>query len=289
MAPSSSSAGLLAFTLMAASLTSPIQAQAPERIPFQFDIEGTTLRGRIHFATTPGPRPTVIELKGFEQPEGSVAVGAPSHGYNGVSIDFRGQNASDGRYAPGNTRADLAGLMAFLRSDRALKDWGVDPARLIVVATSAGSFAALSALADDAALRCGAVVVPFNWGFAGTMIRADANIRSEFEQVIAGGNPALVRPVPGLVGMVGDSAAGLDNDTVAKRLNGKVVFLVGAAQDQIAPLDYNFHPLVAAARAAGASVRDTIVEDAHNLTRTEGAVTEAIWRWVRTDCQAAGR
>lgn len=271
------------------ALTAPVAAQAPFATAFEFEVEGTTLRGRIHLATTPGPRPTVIELKGFEQPEGSVAVGAPSHGYNGVSVDFRGQNASDGQYAPGNTRADLVGLLAFLRSDRAPKDWGIDPARLIVVGTSAGSFAALSALADDAALRCGAVVVPFNWEFAGTMIRADANVRSEFEQVIAGANPTLVRPVAGLVGMVADSAAGLDNDAIAKRLSGKVAFLVGAAQDQVAPLDYNFHSLVATARGAGAAVRDTIVEDSHNLTRTEAAVTDAIWRWVRTACLPATR
>jgi predicted esterase len=272
-----------------ALVTSPVAAQGPAGTTFEFEVEGTLLRGRIHLATTPGPRPTVIELKGFEQPEGSVAVGAPLHGYNGVSVDFRGQNASDGRYAPGNTRADLTGLIAFLRSDRVSKDWGIDPARLIVVGTSAGSFATLSALANDAALHCGAVVVPFNWGFAGTMIRADATVRSEFDQVIAGANPALVRPIPGLVGLVGDSAASLDNDTLAQQLDGKIVFAVGAAQDQVAPLDYNFRPLVAAARGSGAVVRDTIVEDSHNLTRTEAAVTAAIWRWVRADCLSSTR
>jgi hypothetical protein len=36
-------------------------------------------------------------------------------------------------------------------------------------------------------------------------------------------------------------------------------------------------------------VRDTIVEDSHNLTRTEAAVTAAIWRWVRADCLSSTR
>jgi acetyl esterase/lipase len=288
MVPSSSLVGLSVLTLIAARLTTPIHAQAPNGIPFQFEVAGSTVRGHVFRTTTAGPRPTIVELKGFEQAEGSLAPSAPAQGYTGISFDFRGQNASDGAYSPGHTQRDLAALIAFLRSDRADAEWGIDPAQMIVVGTSAGSLAALSALADDPALRCGAAVVPFNWGFAGSMIRSDAAIRSDYQQVIAGANPARVRPVPGLVAQVADSSASLDLDSIGKRLRGKVVFLLGASQDQVAPLDYNFHPLVAAVRGAGAAaVRDTLVNDSHNLTRTEAAVTDAIWRWVRADCLVA--
>jgi len=271
--------------LSSALVPSGSKAQDPTGIPFQFPVAGTTVRGHVYRSTVPGPRPTIIELKGFEQDSGSVAPSAPLHGYNGVSFDFRGQNSSDGEYSPGHTQQDLAGLINFLRSDRARIDWKIDPAKLIVVGTSAGSFATLTALADDPALKCGAVVVPFNWGFAGTMIQSDAAVRSEYDKIITGANPRLVRPVSGLVSLAADSAAKLNLDIVATRLRGKVVFLVGAQQDQVAPLEYNFHPLVAAVRAAGAAtVRDTLVNDSHNLPRTEAAVTAAVWRWVRSDC-----
>jgi chloramphenicol 3-O-phosphotransferase len=47
----------------------------------------------------------------------------------------------------------------------------------------------------------------------------------------------------------------------------------------------HFHPLVAAAREAGARlVRDTVVNDTHNLPDTWQAVLSALFHWVGSDC-----
>ncbi len=251
----------------------------------EFPVEGVTLRARIHVAQGPGPHPTIVEVKGFQQADAWVAPRAPAEGYNGVSLDFRGQNASDGRYSPEYTPADLAGLVALLRTDRARREWRVDPARLVVIGTSAGTLAALTTLGEDPGVSCGGAIVPFNWGVAGMMARADGGIRRQFDGIAAGVNPERLRVEPDMVQRVMDHAEALNTRSAATRLAGKAVFLAGAQRDEVAPLMLHFQPLVAAARASGARiVRDTVVNDTHMIADTWQAVLGALYRWIRSDC-----
>lgn len=283
----------LLLVTMAVGPTTALVAQAPAvaadsfTTTVEFPVQGVTLRARIHVAQGPGPHPTIVEFKGFQQGQGWVAPRAQAEGYNGVSLDFRGQNGSGGRYAPDYTIADAAALLAVLRTDRARREWRVDPARLVVVGTSAGTLAALTTLADDAAVACGGAIVPFNWGAAGMMARGDSGIRRQFEAIVAGVDPERVRPEGGLVSRVADRAEAINVGAAAERLAGKVVFLAGARRDETAPLLLHFQPLVATARRSGAvSVRDTIVDDTHNMPDTYQSVLDALYRWIRSDCLA---
>lgn len=285
------SLGLLigAINPSAAAQTTAARAPAITTDSFTTTVElpvaGVTVRAQIHVAPGPGPHPTIVEVKGFQQADGWVAPRAPAQGYNGVSLDFRGQNASGGLYSPEYTPTDLAALVALLRTDRARHEWRVDPARLIVVGTSAGTLAALTTLGDDQAVSCGGAIVPFNWGIAGTMARADTGIRRQFEEVAAGVDRTRVRLEPDMVGRIIDQADAISTEAAAGRLAGKVVFLAGAQRDQTAPLVLHFQPLVAAARDGGARlVRDTIVNDTHQLPDTWQAVVSALYRWVGSDC-----
>lgn len=286
--------GLMTLSLLA--LAAPGAAQAPAEVvetadaTAEFTVGGFTVRAQVYLAPGPGPHPTLVEFKGFGQVDGWLSMRAPARSFNGVSLDFRGQNTSDGLYAVEYTVEDAAALVALLRTERARREWRVDPDRLFVVGTSAGSLAALSTLASDPGIRCGGVVVPFSFGVAGMMARTDTAIRRRFDQAFAersGGPRPSIRSAPDLVARVVANAEAIHTRTAATRLAGKVVFLVGAQRDQTAPLLLHFHPLVAAARAAGAAlVRDTVVNDTHNMPDTAEAVAAALWRWVERDCLA---
>lgn len=272
---SATATGAAAQTTAADSFTTTIE----------FPVQGVTLRAQIHVARGAGPHPTIVEVKGFQQAEGWVAPYAPAQGMNGVTLDFRGQNASEGLYSPEYTPADLAGLVALLRTDRARREWRVDPARLVVVGSSAGTLAALTTLGADPGISCGGAMVPFNWGIAGMMARADSGIRRQFDGVAAGVNPERLRVEPDLVQRVMDHAEAINARTAATRLGGKVVFLIGAQRDDTAPLMLHFHPLVTAARDAPARlVRDTIMDDTHNLSDTWQAALGTLYRWIGSDC-----
>jgi uncharacterized protein len=279
----------LSVGLLTSAATTDAAAQAAAADSFtttvEFPVQGVTLRARIHVAQGPGPHPTIVEVKGFQQADGVVAPYAPAEGMNGVSLDFRGQNASEGRYSPEYTPTDLAGLVALLRTERARREWRVDPARLVVVGSSAGTLAALTTLGTDPGVSCGGAMVPFNWGVVGVMARGDTGIRRQFDGVAARVNPERLRVEPDMVQRVIDHADAINTRTAATRLGGKVVFLIGAQRDDTAPLMLHFQPLVAAARAAGARlVRDTIMDDTHNLTDTWRAALGTLYRWIGSDC-----
>lgn len=284
----------LAIVLTAAGFTPEIAAQSSASaidsagILIELPVQGLTVRARVFPAAGAGPHATLVELKGFNQRDAWMAPAAPAMGLNGVSLDFRGANTSDGLYAPDQTPADVAALVALLRTDRARREWNVDPDRLIVIGTSAGTLGALTTLANDPRVACGGAVVPFNWGMAGALAGQDTSIRAQFVAMmnrIRGDSTARVRPVPDLVARVMANADAINTTSVAARLGGKSVFLAGARRDQTAPLMLHFHPLVAAARNAGALiVRDTVVDDVHTIPDTWESILDALWRWVDREC-----
>ncbi|MGH7469552.1 MAG: hypothetical protein ACRENP_16505 [Longimicrobiales bacterium] len=71
----------------------------------------------------------------------------------------------------------------------------------------------------------------------------------------------------------------------AATLAGRTVFLIGAQQDQTAPLATHFQPLLQALQSAQVkALRDTIVDDTHNMRTSGPVVFAAIARWLRQDC-----
>jgi acetyl esterase/lipase len=231
----------------------------------------------------------VIYLKGFPDiDDPALPAYMQANGFTGLSVDFRGQRSSDGQYTIEGTAEDASAVVDFLRSDAARRTYRVDPARIILVGGSAGSFAALKTTALDTHLRCVAVIVPFNWAVFGLAARSDSSLRQLAAGVmgrISGGARPVIRAAPDFAVSMVAAAEAYDLRSPAAALEGRSVFLVGAEQDATAPLPAHFVPLVQAARGArGTQVRDTVVADTHNLPATYEAVFAALVRWLRADC-----
>lgn len=259
--------------------------------PIEFSVRGATVRGRIYVAPGAELHPTIVEFKGSPgQPDGWIASFAPRQGFNGVWVDFRGQRLSDGLFDPGHTVEDAASLVALLRTERARREWRVDPDRLILVGASSGTLAALRTASDDPRIRCVAAIVPFNWGLVGRLARTDTSINRQLTEAmtrIALDSEANARYTPGIVDRVKTNAEEWNAELPAGALRGKVVFLAGAKHDATAPIAFHFTPLPVAARAGAAlSVTDTLVDDGHSLSQTWQTVLVALWHWARTACLA---
>ena len=254
--------------------------------PIEVSSGGATLRATMHVAAGSGPRATVVSIKGFP---GNNSQDFPkfmqSKGFNGIAMNLRGQLESDGEYTVGGSPADVAAVVALLRGDQARRTFNVDPDRIIIVGTSAGSYAALRAAAGDASIKCVALIVPFNWMLAGVSGRSDAG-RQGLEAAAQGIKQQSLPPVrlsdtfvPALV----DSAEAFDLRKAAAGVTRHKVLMVGARQDATAPLAAHFEPVLSVLRSANAAVRDTIVDDSHNLPNTIPAVFDLFARWA-TDC-----
>ena len=252
--------------------------------------QGDTLRGFIRVAQGVGPHLTVVLLQGFP---GSANPALPAvmqaAGFNGVGFTFRGVRASDGFYTVQGTIADAKTMVAFLRSDSARRLWRVDPDRIVLIGASAGTLSAMRATADDPRIVCGAAMVPFNWTRAGLAARTDTALRRRMEGTVRNlsSGPQPVLRERGLLEEVIGNAEANDLVPVGAGLGNRRVMLIGARQDATAPLPVHFTPLVEAIRkAGGAGLRDTVVDDGHNLPNTGDAVGAAIVRWLRSECSS---
>jgi pimeloyl-ACP methyl ester carboxylesterase len=250
--------------------------------------EQATLRGLLRVAAGPGPHPTVVFLHGFPGNEDpALASYLQGQGFNAMAVMFRGARPSDGSYTVAATARDAGAMVAFLRSDSARRAYRADPSRIAVIGASAGSYAALRSAGADPALRCVGAIVPFNWAVAGMAGRSDSAVRRQFDAVartVSSGNPPRIRLDSTFVNQLLATAETYDLAAAASALGGRRVFLLGAERDASAEPRLHFHPAVAAARSAGAVVRDTMVTDGHTLPDTWQAAFGAIVRWLRTDC-----
>jgi acetyl esterase/lipase len=185
---------------------------------------------------------------------------------------------------------DAGAAVAFLRRDSVSRALRINPQRITLVGGSAGTLGALRATAADPTLRCVAAIVPFNWTLAGLAARRDSTMLRGYRATIAN---LTNRPQPPIrtdsdfVTAIVRDAESYDLRVVAGSLRDRNVYLVGAQNDETAPLMEHFYPLVQAARAAPAAmVRDTIVSDGHSLTSTFTAVFAATSRWLREFCSS---
>jgi pimeloyl-ACP methyl ester carboxylesterase len=280
---------LTAAIILLPVLSSMGAAQATARsdtgftTPIEVSSNGATLRATMHVAAGSGPRPTVVSIKGFP---GNNSQDFPtflrSRGFNAVAINLRGQLESDGQYTVGGSPSDAAAVVSYLREDHARRTFGVDPDRIIIVGTSAGSFAALRAAASDASIKCVALIVPFNWTLAGVSARSDAG-RQDLEaaaQRITQQSPPPVRLSDTFVQTLIDSAETFDLRKAAAGLTRRNVLMVGAKNDATAPMSTHFEPVVSVLRGARAVVRDTTFEDSHNLPNSLPAIFDLFARWA---------
>ena len=273
----------------ALTLAVPVAANAQSdtafSVPIDVKSQGATLRAILHVAAGPGPHATFVVLKGFP---GSTSQAFPafmqSKGFNAIAANFRGQWESDGTYDVPGTAADATAILAYLRSDSARRVFRIDPQRIAITGSSAGSYAAMSAAASDESVRCLALIVPFNWSIPLLDMRKNPLVRTAMAGQllsIADRTPGAVRLDSSFVNRTIDAAETIDLRSAATPLGGHDVLMIGAQRDQTAPLATHFNPVRDALRSAHAIVRDTIMDDTHNLPDTIQTTFELVATWMR--------
>ena len=272
--------------VLAVPVLAKAQADTAFSVPIEVKSQGVTLRATMHVAAGAGPHATLVSTKGFPGNNSQAfSTFLQSRGFNAISMNFRGQQQSDGMYDVAGTPADAAAIIAFLRSDSARRAFRIDPKRIAISGTSAGSFAALSAAADDESIGCLALIVPFNWTVLLVEMRKSPVTRSAVAaqaQSIMNSRVPPVRLDSTFATRTLDNAESYDLRGPAGRLKGRSVFMIGAAQDETAPVNTHFNPVRDLLRSVEAVVRDTMLDDTHNLPNSGDRVFDLIAAWLGT-------
>ena len=263
------------------------QSDSAFRVVLEVSSQGVTMRAPLFVAAGSDSRPTLITLKGF--PGGNsheLSRYLQARGINSIILNFRGQYESDGTYDVAGTAQDATALIAYLRSDSVQRKFRIDPRRIAISGQSAGSFATLTAAANDSSIRCVSLIVPFNWAIPLLDMRRSPLVRSAMAAQlnnIASRDPSAVRVDTAFASRHVDIAESLDLRSIAPRLTGRDMLLVGALRDATAPVALHFNPVRDSLRAVSVTVRDTAFDDNHNLSGSRDALFAMVGDWTR-DC-----
>ncbi len=274
----------LATLLLVVPVTVVAQSDSAFSVPLEVKSNGVTMRATLFVAAGPGPHATHVTLKGF--PDGNTNAFQKflqSRNVNAIALNFRGQHDSDGTYDVAGTAVDAATLIAFLRSDSARRAFRIDPRRIVVSGQSAGSYATLATAASDQSIRCVSLTVPFNWALPLLDMRRSPIIRSAMANTlnsIVNRTPPVVRLDTAFVSRSIDMAESFDLRSVAPRLKGRNVLMIGARRDGTAPMALHFNPVRDSLKKTASVVRDTTFDDTHELSASLPALYEFSAAWI---------
>jgi pimeloyl-ACP methyl ester carboxylesterase len=173
------------------------------------ESHGAQMNALFFLAAGAGPHPTMLLLHGLPGNERNLdlAQAARRAGWNVLTFTYRGAWGSEGDFSISNAVEDTAAAMAFLRSSDAVREYGIDPARLVIAGHSMGGYMAAAIAAHDALgfnpaslrSRAGASDSPAHAHppLAGLILLDAWNIAADAVQVRAAGAQGRARLIAG--------------------------------------------------------------------------------------------
>jgi pimeloyl-ACP methyl ester carboxylesterase len=174
----------------------------------------------------------------------------------------------------------VGAALAFARSAEAAKGLRLDPARIVLVGHSLGSFAALQAGARDPRVKAIAAISPWSPHVAGEDAARDPQVRQQVRDAWQ----SAMGPLKGTSGEVLAEEAIRRGpewrfERLAPRLADRSVLLVGGTRDRGTTL--YMAPLAAALKATP-SVRlsEAVIDTDHNFSDRRVALARTVIAWL---------
>ena len=114
---------------------------------------GAEMNALFFLAAGAGPHPTMLLLHGLPGNERNLdlAQAVRRAGWNVLTFTYRGAWGSEGDFSIAGAIEDAAAAMAFLRSPEAIREYGIDPRRLVIAGHSMGGYIAAHETASESA------------------------------------------------------------------------------------------------------------------------------------------
>lgn len=272
----------------------------PTTIELTLESAGASLNGHFYLANGAGPHPTVILLHGLPGNEKNldIAQAARRAGFNVLFFHYRGAWGSEGDYSFTHVVEDAIAAGDFVRSEKAVAEYRVDPARVTYLGHSMGGFAALNAGARDKKAVCIGAMSPPDMSLIAAAFADDA-ARAGFSGYMDSiGEPQSVtdseRKFGPLRGVDGASSTAeimemgktMSNPGLAPEFAGRSVLLIAAKGDGAVPPDVFHHPLAEVYAADPAiSFTQAMFESDHSYSWERVALTRLIVGWLDAECR----
>jgi uncharacterized protein len=241
----------------------------------QFPSGGVELWGSLGIAQGKGPHPTVIVARGFPDPASNIDVvlALQRAGFNALSFYYRGYWGMGGTYTVMNSYEDLNAAIEFLRTEKAEKEWRVDPKRIILLGYSLGGPIALKAASQDRGIRAVVLIDPTDLRQFRNMTKKDNDEQIAYLGGVLGVRASGKQVVEEIVAQQGF----WDPIAAVPGLSGKCVLTVWAAHGNGAE---PIAPYFADAMHANDLFVGPTLETSHYFTDRRIALTRIIVSWA---------
>jgi pimeloyl-ACP methyl ester carboxylesterase len=254
---------------------------------------GEGMNALFMLAAGAGPHPTMLLLHGLPGNEQNLdlAQAARRAGWNVLTLHYRGSWGSPGRFSLAGAGEDVDAAMAYLARPEVQRNYGIDPARIVIAGHSMGGFfaARYAARHDDV---IGAILLdPWNVGASAKNLLAHPEQRQDAIAAMGEdfGNALVGTDAAALTAEAERHARDWDLVDDAPRLASKPLLLVGAERGN-AP---QVAPLADAVRAAnGKLLRARTLASDHAFADGRIALSGVVVEWLeglRTQPVKAGR
>ena len=262
------------------------EAFPPSVVELGIDSHGARMNGHIYLANGPGPHPTVILLHGFPGNEKNLDLAQAFRraGWNVLFFHYRGAGGSEGNFTFGGGIEDVASAIKFLR-DPANENLRVDPSRIALVGHSMGGFMALQGGARDEQVKCVVTMAVANFGERAVLAKTDPAALEGFKQY----SDQLIM----LNGFNGETALAellsadesFDNRSLAPKLAGKKLFLIGAERDQAVDIGVHERHMRAYLDSAIPQMTELRLDADHSFSWHRLRLAHEITEWLNRECR----
>lgn len=230
-----------------------------------------------------GTKPTLLLLHGFPGNERNfdLAHAIRRLGWNVMIFHYRGTWGSDGTFTFENALEDIRVALAYLRSEAAVDEFGVDPERLFIAGNSFGGFAAMLTAQEDPGIKGCIALSVYDLGRMARLIEVDpeaeAQMKGMFESLVkltVGGD------VEALTQEIRDHKEDWDISGKAGRMKGRPVLLMAGSRDLDGPAEVHYEPLRQALEASGALLEAHLLDSDHGFQNKRVEVACKIGRFL---------
>lgn len=251
---------------------------------FTFNCHGYNVISSMFIAQGIGPHPTILLLHGFPGYEKNhdLAQIFRRAGYNVMVFHYRGSWGSEGSYSIGNVLEDAETAVNFLRSEKCIKSYRVDPDKIILMGHSLGGFTAFMTAANHPEIKYVAFLAGFNFGHYGDiLLKSNESLESSAEPWRDSMPPLKGITPEQFIKDIIENREKWDLLSKVKELKDHSILMIAGDEDTVATFEDHHKPLADEIKKYNtANFKEVIIDSSHDFSDRRIALSKAILLWL---------
>lgn len=251
---------------------------------FVLNSHGHNAIGTMFIAQGKGPHPTIILFHGFPGYEKNFDLAhiLRRAGYNVMIFHYRGSWGSEGTYSIGNVLQDAEVAVDFLRSEKSIKDYRVNPDKIILMGHSLGGFTAFLTAANHPEIKSVAFLAGFNFGYYGDRIltsgKTIASLAEQWKYAIP---PLKGTTAEEFVNDIIENRENWNLLNVTEKLKNHSILMIAGKGDKVATIREHHEVLAKELKSQGVyKLKEVILDSGHEFIEKRITLAKELLIWL---------